>query len=315
MRRLARGSTVILVHGGCADGYTSAGLLLRRHPDARVLYTHPSDLARRLRRLARRRTVGRVILADLSPQAADLDDILESTRSLAAHASLVWIDHHAPQWPVPFEATLRELGVDVVLDRHEKESGASLSARWTQEEDPGLQRVADLIRRRDAWTDPHDPEARAWTLLAEDLAEAYVRRLATADLDGLDAQGTLLLRREEERLAAAFQRVKRASPGVAWLWGHDDISDVADRLFKADSNVVFLLKFEPSGRVSIRSRRERPQAARLAQKFGGGGHANASGFSLGLAWWERVPYRILKDRHRLARRALRDADKIAAEPS
>lgn len=301
----------LFVHGACADGLTSAGLLVRRYPGARVVYTHPTQLRRDLERVAADPALERLVLADLSPQRDDVEAVATLLGNVRRRAEVAWLDHHAPQWPPEVEARLRAAGVDVVLDRSGTESGASLAARWTGESDPRLLRVADLIRRRDAWTDPHDPDARAWTLVAEHLGEDYVRRLAEGRLDGLDAEGRRLLEAEETRLERALASVRRHAPAVAWLWGEEDISDVADRLFRADERIVFLLRIGPSGRVSVRSRPGRPLAARLAQRMGGGGHDHAAGFDLKLSGPRRWFLRLQKTRHPKARAALEAAASLA----
>jgi oligoribonuclease NrnB/cAMP/cGMP phosphodiesterase (DHH superfamily) len=307
------GPTVLVVHAHCADGLTSAGLLLRRVPEARVVYAQPAELRTALERLADEKTLRRVILADLSPQAADLEAILQLLSRLRSHGDVTWLDHHAPQWPAAFEKSVRDLGVEVRLDRTGTESGASLVAQWTNEKDPALRRVADLIRLRDAWVRPHDPDARAWTLVATELEEDYVRALATGRLEGLEEKGRALLAEKEASIARSLAEVRRHSPEVAYLWGEDDVSDVADRLFRTDPRVVFLLRFGPSARVSIRSRSDRPVAATLGQRFGGGGHANAAGFSLGMGWGRRLWLRLRRASDPAVRRALEAAQEIAAK--
>jgi len=306
--------TVLVVHARCADGLTSAGLLLRRFPDARVVYAQPAELRNELEKVAGDPSVRRLVLADLSPQSADLDPILATLKGLRSQAEITWLDHHAPQWTVAFEKAVRGIGAEVRLDRDGKESGASLVASWTGEKDAALQRIAHLIRLRDAWIEPHNPDARAWTLVATELGEDYVRALSTNRLEGLEEKGRALLREKEESIARSLAAVQRFTPEVAYLWGEDDVSDVADRLFREDANVVFLLRFGPSARVSIRSRPERPMAATLGQRFGGGGHANAAGFSFKMGWARRLLLRARKSGDARVRHALGVAREIAGSP-
>lgn len=302
--------TVLVVHGRCADGLTSAGLLLRRFPNARVVYAQPAHLRATLEEIAESGPA-RVVLADLSPQSGDLEALLATLRRLRERCEVAWLDHHAPQWPAEFERAVRDLGVEVWLDRNEEESGASLVADWTGERDPALKRVAHLIRLRDAWIEPHDPEARAWTLVASELGEEYVRALATGHLEGLEEKGRELLDAKEASIAQSLAAVQRHSAEVAYLWGEDDVSDVADRLFREDPAVVFLLRFGPSARVSIRSRPGRPVAATLGQHFGGGGHANAAGFSFRMGWGRRFLLRVRRARDSGVQGALGAAQEIA----
>lgn len=305
------GRDVLLVHAGCADGLTSAGLLLRRFPGAEVRAVYPAEVRAALEALAAEPDVGRLVLADLSPQAADLGAILTLLERLRGRAEVAWIDHHAPQWTTEFERAVRGLRVDVLLDRSEKESGASLSAAWTKEVDPRLLRVADLIRKRDAWVEPHNPEARAWTLVATENPE-YVVRIAAADLGGLEEDGKRLLREQEARIAQALASVRRFSPRVAYLWGEDDVSDVADRLFASDPDVRLLMRFGPSRRVSLRSRKEAPIAAALAQAFGGGGHANAAGFTMRMSFVRHIVYRLARTRSGAVKAALAAGEQAAS---
>lgn len=307
--------SLIVVHGKCADGLTSAGLLLRRLPRARVRYTQPAELAEALEHAAAETAVMTVVLADLSPQLKDAKRVLASLELLQQRkAKVAWLDHHAPQWSSEFEASVKRLGVDLHVDHTETESGASLAAAWAQEKDPQLLRVADLIRRRDAWTHPHDPQARAWTLVAlED--EEYVQRLAAADLRGLEEKGEQLLKWKEESIARSLAHVRRHDESVHYLWGEDDISDVADRLFDSDPKAILLLRFGKSGRVSVRSRGDREAAAPFAQQMGGGGHANAAGFTLTLPVATRLWYRIRRHGHPIVKDALRKASEVAARPA
>lgn len=301
---------VIVVHGGCADGLTSAGLLLRRLPGAEVIATQPALLGETLARLAPDERVRRLVIADLSPQAADIDAILTHIADVRRRVPVTWLDHHAPQWTMDFENRLRALEVEVSVDRSETESGASLAAKWTQEKDPRVLRVADLIRLRDAWVEPHNEAARAWTLVAT-AREDYVQRLASGDLNGLEEEGQRLLAEKEASIARSLAAMRRHGPRVAFLWGEDDVSDVADRTFQRDPDVVFVLRFGPSRRVSVRSRPERPDAASLAQAFGGGGHAHAAGFTLKMPWLRRVMYRLTKTRSGAVRAVLAEAARRA----
>lgn len=304
--------TVILAHRDCADGMTSAALLLRRLPKAKLLFVHPADVVDALQKLARDPKVGRLVLADLSPQEAHREAIAADLQRILARGPVAWLDHHAPQWPASYEKALRTLGVDVVLNRDETESGASLAAAWAGETDPDLVRIADLIRRRDTWQDPHNPEARGWTLLARAMGPKYIQRLAQVRLAGMEAEAQRLVDQEEYRIQGLLARVRHHNPQVAWLWGDEDISDLADRIFHSDPQVVFLLRFTPEGRVSIRSRPEVAKAAELAQGMGGGGHAHASGFEIPLTFWERLTYRRQQHEHEKMKAALAKAEALAA---
>lgn len=302
--------SLILVHGDCPDGFTSAGLLLRRLPHAKVVYTHPSHLRSELEAAASA-SWDDVVLADLSPQRDDNDRILELCQSLVKEARVAWLDHHAPQWDADFEEKLRAVGVDVHVDHDEQESGASLAAAWVHETDPGLLHVADSIRKRDAWVDPQDPDARAWTLVAAHLGKDYVNRVRDANLEGLPELGAKLVEEDDRHQTRLLGRIKAHSPRVHYLFSEESISEVADRLFHADSNACVLLRFTRHGRVSVRSRAGCPIAASLSQSFGGGGHANAAGFELNLGFLDRVWMRLRRAHHARVREALQRAETAA----
>lgn len=302
-------TALILVHGECADGLTSAGLLLRRFPGSRYIATHPSELKAVLERVSNEPLPDRLILADLSPQASELAAIGALLDQIAKKTKVTWIDHHDPQWPVDFEKRAHKAGVEVVLDRTGRESGASLSAQWAQERDHAFNRVADLIRLRDAWVDSQNPDAMAWTLVAVERDDDYVQRLATGRLEGLEEEGRVLFSKHQGEIDAALKRVRKHSPQVAWLWGDQDISDVAHQLFARESAVVFLFRFSPSGRVSVRSRK--PLAAKLSQDLGGGGHARAAGFTLRLSPIARIAYRVRRGRVLRVRAILERAAALA----
>jgi oligoribonuclease NrnB/cAMP/cGMP phosphodiesterase (DHH superfamily) len=299
---------VFLVHGKCADGLTSAGLLLHRWPDGMVLYAQPAELLQRLRYGLQYPPWLELVIADVAPQTHEADETLRVLKDLRTHCRITWIDHHAPQWTAEFEQRLKEAGVDVVVDRTGQESGASLVAKWAHIKDERLLDVADMVRRRDAWTDPHNPRARAWVSVAGALRREYVDRLADVRLEGLEDEGTKLVNLKDQRVAEILRtRVRRHSDLVRWQWGSDDVSDVADRLFQTDREASVFLRFGKTGNVSIRSRHDRPVAAEIAQAFGGGGHANAAGFNLPLHFWARIAYRILRGRDAAGRAVRRRA--------
>lgn len=301
-----------IVHGKCADGLTSAGLLLHKWPDGMVLYCQPSELLTRLQHAVRSPPWLELVIADVSPQLQEADDLIEVLRKLRAHCRVTWIDHHAPQWSTEFEARLKKAKVEVVLDRSGKESGASLVASWAKVTDKRLLQVADMVRRRDAWTDPHNPEARAWVAVAGARRREYVDLLADVRLDGLKDEGTRLVNQKDLRVEDAVRRrVRRHSAQVRWQWAQDDVSDVADRLFRFDPDAMVFLRFGKTGNVSIRTRHGCPVAAEIAQSFGGGGHDHAAGFNLQLSMLRRFTYRFLRGRDQAGRTVRRRAHEHA----
>ena len=308
-RRLER---AFIVHGKCADGFTSAGLLLHRWPKSMVLYAQPSELLERLTAAAANPPSEALVIADLSPQLEEADALLAVLADLCKKCDVTWIDHHAPQWSAEFEKTLRKAGVEVVLDRKKLESGASLVASWANIQNPRLLRVADLVRRRDAWTDPSNPDARAWVAVAGARRREYVDRLVDVTLDGLEEEGRQLVAQKDARVVEVLAtKVKTHSPAVWWQWSQDDVSDVAERLFEISPLARVYLRFGPRGGVSIRTRDSMPIAAELAQGFGGGGHGNAAGFQLSMTPARQLMYRVLRGRDPKVRRVRDQAHRLA----
>lgn len=303
-----------IVHGKCADGFTSAGLLLHRWPKGMVLYAQPSELLQRLEQAVKNPPSEALVIADVSPQLSEAEAVTRLLAQISQTCTVTWIDHHAPQWSPEFEKALRKAGVEVVLDRRQAESGASLVASWASIKDPQLLRVADLVRRRDAWTDPTNPAARAWVAVAGKRRREYVDRLVDVDLAGLEEEGRQIVGEKDNRVVALLaKKVKPHSSKVWWQWAHDDVSDVADRLFTISPLANVYLRFGPHGGVSVRTRSEKPIAAELAQEFGGGGHAHAAGFHLEMHPARRVVYRVLRGRDPKVRKVRRSAHLLAGK--
>lgn len=310
-RRLERG---FIVHGKCADGFTSAGLLLHRWPNGMVLYAQPSELLERLKFAVQNPPSKALVIADVSPQLAEAGRVTELLGEIAKKCEVTWIDHHAPQWSAEFEKGLKKVGVEVIVDRKRMESGASLVASWAKIQEPRLLRVADLVRRRDAWTDPTNPEARAWVAVAGARRREYVDRLVDVDLDGLEEEGRRLVAKKDDRIVELLAtKVKPHSSAVWYQWSHDEVSDVAERLFDVSPLAHVYLRFGSHGGVSVRTRQNKPVAAELAQGFGGGGHANAAGFQLAMHPARLMLYRVLRGRDPKVRKVREQAHLLVRE--
>jgi RecJ-like exonuclease len=101
-------ATWILTHGD-SDGLCSGALALAAHPEARVFFTNPVELARDLKRVDEGDSA---IVCDVALNADTLPDVLDGMRVLASKNSLLYIDHH----PLPPGLELTAFPAKVVYE-------------------------------------------------------------------------------------------------------------------------------------------------------------------------------------------------------
>jgi oligoribonuclease NrnB/cAMP/cGMP phosphodiesterase (DHH superfamily) len=298
---MAKSRTIQIVSHGpsCLDGVMAAAAIARFFDGTRVIANLPgnneSDRAIQSLKLLDHSGADEIWITDLSwtqPQtAAHLKKLSE------AGARVFWIDHHrtavsradAPEFKVPFAGKVlsekysaARLTFDF-LKRREDE----LSSAEKRRDFESFRRFAEIADDHDRWIHKI-PESPDWALAVQTLGGTLSyreivklrepkmsRRLREALRAGQDG-----MRRSME-LADSTLVQRPLSNGVtlrtACCFGYS--SEVAAHLYENTTRTVIALFDLRSQGVSLRRSPDcEVDLSKLAEQFGGGGHAAASGF-------------------------------------
>lgn len=287
----------IVAHDDCADGTASAILLHDALPDAEVVFADYGAMAEPL--------VARpgLLFCDFSPPAARVDEFVD--------AGAIVLDHHRSARPVVERFGARGRFGDERVDPGV--SGAVLAYRhvWSAlragaPEQAFAAWFAAVAGVRDTWQTRsplwHDGCVQHALLTAFDPGFWLGTSLASLARDWTERYawvGEQLIARARGRLARAIAAAhrfttRRGLRGIA-IDGVAYASDAAEQL-DAQVDVVIAFGFaEQAGapilHVSLRSHAGFDCAA-FAQRFGGGGHTRAAGFSVRLA--EPHPFELIE---------------------
>jgi oligoribonuclease NrnB/cAMP/cGMP phosphodiesterase (DHH superfamily) len=289
----------IISHGpSCLDGVMAAAAIARFFEGSRVYASLPgnneSDRAIQSLKLRDKSGGDEIWITDLSwtkPETAQ-----RLNQLAASGARIFWIDHHrtavsradAPEFKVPFAGKLLS----------EEFSAARLTFDFLKRREDELsddrRRDFEAFRRFAEIADDHDrwihaiPESPDWALAVQTLGgipsyreiiklrePKMSRRLREALQAGKDA-----MRRSIE-LADATLVLRPLDSGVtlrtACCFGYS--SEVAAHLYENTTRTVIALFDLRSQGVSLRRSADCDiDLSKLAEQFGGGGHAAASGF-------------------------------------
>jgi len=214
-------------------------------------------------------------------------------------ARIYWIDHHrtavsradAPEFKAPFKGKVltERYSAALLTFNYLKRMGAEVLSAAKRREFEMFQPFAELADDHDRWIH-RIPDSQDWALAVQTLggAAAYreilklkeptmTRRLRIALEHAHDA-----LRRSSELAHATV--VDRVLPSgvtirTACCFGYS--SEVAAKLYAGQQRmVVALLDLRSQGVSLRRSADSDVDLSKLAQLFGGGGHAAASGFAV-----------------------------------
>lgn len=292
---------LLISHGGCLDGVTSAIVTLRTKGRAQVgvAFVQPGDMADVLAFYAHKPANGRTLMvADLSLQKEDFEAIVAACQRLRAGGwRIEWRDHHHKQWEGLDLARLRASLAVLTVNADATESGATLQQQALAPEDAGLRRLAETARDRDLWWNKTPDSETLEFALAEigpkeflrlyleagagfpavlpEAAQAAARHRATQDRDKSSLLGQ-----------TRYWEAPRGKVGIVygWLPKNTGLHDLIE-----DHGCAIAINVRPNGKVSLRSRKDVEVCHRVAQKWHGGGHPNASGCDLGLSsmpyWW------------------------------
>lgn len=276
------------------------------------------------RRPSQRVPQGRILVTDLSLQG-DASEAISRLARIAQWADVVWLDHHAPQWPPEVEEAVAAHAVRCTVDRSGRECGATLTLAFLEalerrpvgafrlraspftDEDRAAMRA---VAHRDTFSDPDDVRGRRLGLAASRLRADFAALVRHGEYRALELLAAGPMRRRQQELGTALERVRRDG-GVAWLHGGAPLSDLAHAYWPLHPDARLLVQFTRDGRMRVRSPPGQPLAQPLAQRFGGGGHAHAAGATLVAGGLRGRIYRVLGPRDPRVRKALRVARLLA----
>lgn len=263
-----------IYHGNCADGFAAAWVVrkaLNGEVDfhAGVYQNEPPDVAGR-----------KVIMVDFSYKRPIMEKLAEASEGVTL------LDHH--------KSAIEDLTAGgplfgVTSDFDLNRSGARIAWDW-------FFKPADCpalilhIEDRDLWRFqlPKTREIQAAVFSYPYDFEVW-DGLMVADLDKLATEGAAIERKHHKDIAELVAVTKRSMV----IGGHE--VQVANLPYTMSSDAGHLMgKGEPfaacywdtpNGRVfSLRSPDDGVDVSEIAKKYGGGGHAHASGFRMHIGW-------------------------------
>jgi len=310
-----RRTVQIVSHGpSCLDGVMAAATVARFYAGERVIPTlagnSDSDRVIQNLTLKAREGIDEIWITDLSWTALETGAHLKSLVDRGAH--VYWVDHHrtavsradAPEFKVPFTGkVLSEQYCAALLTFNYLKTSAprTLTAEQRRAFDSfaGFVEIAD---DHDRWVH-RIPESSDWALAVQTLGgmasyreimklerPVMTRRLASALAQGQEAM------RKSVELARATMVDRELLNGIkvrtACCFGYS--SEVASHLYEGEHRTVVALFDLRSQGISLRRSADSDvNLAALAEGFGGGGHAAASGFAL--AELRRLPAERLSE--------------------
>lgn len=264
--------TLCIYHGNCADGFTGAWAVRRALGDiefhAGVYSVAPPDCAGK-----------DVVLVDFSYKRPVMEQIVASARSVLV------LDHHKTA-----AADLDGLaGAEVVFDMERAGSRIAWDYYFPAEAPPP---VLLHVEDRDLWRFalPKTREIQA-NIFSYPYEFAIWDRLMAADPDVLAVEGEAIERKHFKDVAELVKVCRR----VLRIGGHVvpaaslpyTLTSDAGHLMAKDQPFAACYWDTPRGRVfGLRSTDAGLDVSEIAKQYGGGGHRNASGFT--------VPYDIAR---------------------
>lgn len=295
--------TVCLYHGGCIDGFTAAWIVARTFgaaddPVKLIPMNHGGGV------LAAE-VAGEVVYSvDFAfPMVASglaLGDRIDSLAELCAHAEWVYVwDHHKTVMDDFAAHSAADKAWPTNLTSHltEKMSGAEIAwfncrhdRIWNGQIRPNVSGLVSYVGDRDLWRFAYGPTKAVFAAMT-----SYEQTLDVWDtfpwkLDDLVAEGRAIERYRQQQVDAHVAN-------AFWTHIHEfDVpvvncpysigSDVAGKLCELNPDAPFAAYFYETADTrhwGLRSGPDGADVAKIAERFGGGGHEHASGYR------ERLP--------------------------
>jgi oligoribonuclease NrnB/cAMP/cGMP phosphodiesterase (DHH superfamily) len=319
-RKAYGASTVVhLTHGECMDGATCDVLVRKAYGDGAVetIFLEPHETADALELLLRVPSRARgLLVSDLSLQRGEGVRVASTLQQLADDGwRISWRDHHHKQWEGA-DLDAFERCCDITVDATGTECGATLVQKALLPQDKWAQELASVARDHDLWLRQDPRSMTLFHAIVQIGTPRWIHYLLTRKVV-VDANLERWAARDRKRNADLVKwalRRSRAVRGrravVALAYGRVPTNETLHALQERGADLAMLVK--PTGTFSLRSRKDVPVCHVIAQQFGGGGHPNASGGTLGLGglgllslWTRRLDHRAVRT---VAKRALAEVD-------
>lgn len=326
-RRAFGASTVVhLTHANCMDGATCDVLVRKAFGDGAVetIFLEPHETADALELLQRVPSRARgLVVSDLSLQRGEGERVAQALQQLADDGwRISWRDHHHKQWDGVDLAAMRR-AADLFVDETGTESGASLVQKALLPDDAWAAELAAVARDHDLWLRKDPRSIVLFHSLVEAGNDRWIRHMLEKRVivdRTIESWAARDKKRNVELVKWALKRstvVRGRRAVVAVAYGLVPTNETLHALQEQGAHLAILLK--PTGAFSLRSRRDVPVCHTIAQEFGGGGHPNASGGTLGLGSFGLTSLWMRRTQHRaarlLAKRAVDDVDAfLEAQP-
>ena len=280
MDQVLRDVHTVVWHGGCNDGYTAMLIVKQRMRELKLDTESRQWIAQKHGEFKDGKDAlpFRVSGPELVLDYAYPEPIMQAIQAVA---ECTVIDHHKTnQWLTgPAWRGRCIMRMD--------QSGAGLTWRAVYPDTP-VPRFVAHIEDRDLFINRlPDTEALTTYLFTRQQDEELYTRLMTdeAALDAAIAQGRAMLEMKEHQVAGAARSMRVKIWGDMFYgivncreWG----SDVCNRMLRDNPGLSFAVAFTVGGitRFSVRARAGGADISELCERYGGGGHAAASGMSV-----------------------------------
>lgn len=304
---------VVLYHGHCTDGFAAAWACWKRWGDA-CAYV-PMQYGDALPDIAGKH----VLMVDFSLKR---NAMLEASK---AAKSLVVLDHHKSakdelsDWDIGPDGTDRpmmaediagelfliegEKGNPIIAHFDMDKSGCRLAWKFCHP-DKSMPRLLEHIEDRDLWRFKlaYTKEVSA-ALRSRELSFALLdkfegRTTGFTPLWSLISEGAAILRAQDKHVADFLEQAYMAEVAgytvpvlnVPYAYASDCGHALLKKYPEAPFAATWLRRADGKIAWSLRSEDSREDVSKIAEKYGGGGHRNSSGFnSDGAAFWSRPP--------------------------
>lgn len=283
---------ICIYHGMCADGFTSAwavykalGADVEFHPG--VYSEPPPDVTDR-----------DVIMVDFSYKRPVIEQMAKSARRIlildhhkTAQADLNGLGYLANDYQHFTATDDPEARIGIVFDM--ERSGAGLTWDFFHPTTP-RPLLVEYVEDRDLWRFnlPHSREVNAYIFAWDyNFKNWDFLNMALADAGGVGTVGSMgaAIERKHNKDVAELVKVckRRMIVGGAEVWGASipyTLTSDAGNLMSEGEPFAVCYWDTPGGRVfSLRSKPEGADVSAIAKEYGGGGHKNASGFTVPLS--------------------------------
>ena len=290
---------IIISHKADLDGVASAALMIKKfkkNGEPFMVYMRdyedeseviPSELLK-IREC-------RVYISDISIMLKGFDEILSKISRI--DGKVLWTDHH--EYRTEYSQRLKELGVDLLIDPQSPAAAILVAQRYSLD-DVQSKRIVDMATQSDSWKIREErimdivniidyynylekkTERSRLVSLSYILAQNDPDKVPTDDLMAVlerykKVKGKAIekvLSSSTERMISGLKFYFALSPSII---SGTQATDALIKSFKADVYVVI----KEDGGVSFRRGRDDIDLSKMAELFGGGGHAYAAGASVG----------------------------------